>query len=338
MSESSDFSQAYTAIVSIGGICTRADRAIIEIAGKDRAAWLSNLVTNVVKTLQEGEGNYAFAVNLKGRVVFDANIFALFDRILLDVDRRWIERAMAHLEKYVITEDVQLRSAADDDARLAIIGPMASDAVAALGCGNLPPMAQLQHVAVKIGGVAVRMLRHDFVGLMGAEFIVPRADAGPVEQAVRDAAGPRGMIEAPSDVLETLRIEAGLPASVTDIDDDVVPPETGQIERGISYHKGCYLGQEVIERMRSHGTLARRLVGIAIDAPKPVEKGAVVRSGDQDVGRVTSWCRSEAIGGLLALGYVKTAAAKPGQDVMILSSGGSFAARIVPLPVRGSTK
>src|SRR5262249_36866033 len=117
------------------------------------------------------------------------------------------------------------------------------------------------------------------------------------------------------------------------IDEDVVPPETGQIERGISYHKGCYLGQEVIERMRSHGILARKLVGFQVDGDETIMKNTVARAGDQDVGRVTSCCWSEALAGTLALGYVKTAHAKPGTKVSVITSSGERSAEIVSLPV-----
>lgn len=327
MSNDPRISEQYRTATRIGGYSDRPDRALIEVAGKDRAEWLSNLVTNVVKTLQPGEGNYAFAVSIKGRTIFDLNILVIEDRLWLDVDHRWKDTALRHFDRYIITEDVRLSDITSRHARLAIVGPRAREIVAEAGFGNLVPMSQLQHVGGTIDGMPVRMLRHDFIGLPGAEFILP-ADSPTVQEQLIGLARSRGLVSLDSETLEILRIEAGIPASVVDIDEDVVPPETGQVERGISYHKGCYLGQEVIERMRSHGILARQFVGLKIEtsaasssgAAAVPPRGAVIRANEKEIGRVTSACWSEALAAPLALGYVKTPFAKPGTIVEMVAT------------------
>jgi folate-binding protein YgfZ len=134
--------------------------------------------------------------------------------------------------------------------------------------------------------------------------------------------------------VEILRIEAGIPASVADIDGDVLPPETLQIERGISYRKGCYLGQEVIERMRSHGVISRKLVGIRLEGDVLPARDASVLHDEQPVGRVTSACRSEAVKAVLALGYVKSARAAPGTPVIVQDGPRRAPGEIVALPLR----
>src|SRR5262249_33657502 len=117
------------------------------VTGRDRAKWLHNLVTNAVTTLKPGDGNYAFAPSVKGRTVFDLNILVLEDFLLLDIDRRWIETARKHLEKYTITEDVLLKDQSEDFARLGVLGPATHEVIARMGFGNIVPMPQLQHVA-----------------------------------------------------------------------------------------------------------------------------------------------------------------------------------------------
>lgn len=321
----------YAAALADAALHVRADRGLIEITGKDRAAWLHNLVTNEVKKLQAGEGNYAFAVNVKGRCVFDCNIMVSAEGILLDVDLRWIDAAIRHLTKYTITEDVILKDVSAAFGRIAIMGPGAADVVGRLCGANLTPMAQLQHVGVKIADADVRLIRHDFAGLPAAELIIPIAAFDRVVSTI-DAAGPLSRIG--NEVVRMLRIEAGIPASVDDIDDDVVPPETMQVERGISYHKGCYLGQEVIERMRSHGVLPRKLVGIRLAREGSPGRDSTVNVDGVAVGRITSTAWSPALSATLALGYMKSAHVQPGKAVTIAASGDALAGEVVALPAR----
>lgn len=330
MSQPPDYRQALTA----GGYFPRADRSLIEITGKDRAAWLHNLVTNAVKTLSSGEGNYAFATNVKGRVVFDGNILILPDGIWFDLDARLLATAMRHFDRYVITEDVRLTDLSGATGRIGVFGPRVIELVSSLGFGNLAPMSQLQHVAGEIAGASVRMLRHDFTGLPGAEFIAVGEHRERGIERIAEAAAQAGLANVSADTVRVLRMEAGIPASVDDIDEDVVPPETLQVERGISYHKGCYLGQEVIERMRSHNILARKLVGLRVDGAADLGRNSPVQVAGQDVGRVTSCCHSPALGATLALGYIKSIHAKPGVAMQIATAGGSRAAEVVAVPVR----
>ncbi|MCK6457699.1 MAG: hypothetical protein L6Q92_14360 [Phycisphaerae bacterium] len=336
MPDNAVLANQYRLVTDGAGLIVREDRGLLVVTGRDRAEWLNNLVTNVVKTLQPGEGNYAFAVNVKGRVVFDLNLLVLEDRLWLDIDRRWIDAARKHLERYTITEDVHLTEITKEFERLGIIGPAAAEVVQRLGFANVTPMGQLQHAAFSWEGSAGRLVRHDFAGLPGVELFVPPAGTAALVSSLLDAGRPSGLARVDREIREVLRIEAGIPASVTDIDEDVIPPETGQIERGISYHKGCYLGQEVIERMRSHGALARRLVGLRLECADVPAAPAAIRVGESEVGRLTSACWSFALGAVAGLGYVKTASAQVGQRVMVDGPGGGFEGEVVALPMRGA--
>lgn len=331
MSPSEEILSEYAAALAGAVVCSRAGRGLIDITGKDRSAWLHNLVTNEVKKLPPGEGNYAFAVNIKGRCIFDCNMLIDAERILLDVDSRWLDASIKHLTKYTITEDVTLKDVSAAFGRIAIMGPGAAAVVGRLCGANLTPMAQLQHVAVTIAGADVRLFRNDFAGLPCAELIVP-ADAMHGVTAAIDAGGPLPRIG--NGAVLMLRIEAGIPASVDDIDDDVVPPETMQTERGISYHKGCYLGQEVIERMRSHGVLPRKLVGIRIEGDAIPPRDSAVDVDGALVGRVMSGAWSPALSATLALAYMKAARAQPGKPINVSGAAQAWPGEIVSLPVR----
>lgn len=317
----------------------RSDRALIEVGGPDRATWLNNLVTNVIKTLAAGEGNYAFAVNIKGRVLFDMNMLVVDDparpdgRLWLEIDAGWTADALKHLNRYIIAENVKVTEVTSQFSRWAILGPRAPAVVERLGLGNLSAMASLQHVARGDGEASVRMVRHDFAGPIGAEFIVSSGGGSAWRETLLDAGRAAGIEPIGAETADVLRIEAGIPASRRDIDADTLPPETNQIERGISYHKGCYLGQEVIERMRSHGVVPRKLVGLKLaSAEVPPMPATVIRDGS-DVGRATSACWSFVLGAPLALGLVKTAHLTPDVKLAIASAGGTaLDAQVVALP------
>lgn len=335
MPTAADFNHQYQACLSAASLYHRQDRGLVELRGDDRAAWLNNLVTNVITTLSAGDGNYAFATTRDGRTVFDLNMLVLEDRIWLDIDRRRLEAAIAHLDRYLICEDVKMLNLTAQTWRFAILGPQTSNVAERLGFTNLTAMAWLQHVAGTINGCDVLMMRHDFAGLVGAEFFLTGASAD--EDATAMITALSAKLDLPivdHSVIETLRIEAGIPASVEDIDEEVLPPETGQLERGINSQKGCYLGQEVLERMRSRGAIARRLIGIRFEGDAPVPPGSKLIANDKPVGRVMSGCISPALDAPLSLAYLKTASAETGTPVIADTTDGPRRGTTTPLPTR----
>ncbi len=288
----------------------RSHRGLIIATGGDRQAWLHNLVTNRVRDLSPGEGVYAFATDVKGRTQFDLNILVLPAALWLDVDRSIAPAALAHLDRYLITEDVSIAHAGERFARLGCCGPAAAAVAKSLGVGNLTPMPALANVWVD--EPHVRLVRHDFAAGPGFELFLPAEQAAPWWDRI--AALPEVTL-AGSAAAEALRIEAGLPAWGADIDDKVIPPETGQIERGISYQKGCYLGQEIIERMRSFGSVARRLVRLEIADGAGIAVPASLMQNEKEVGRVTSLTRHPLESRWIGLGYVRTTAGGDGLTV-----------------------
>lgn len=269
------------------------------VVGADRKSWLHNLVTNAVKTLDDRSGNYAFACDLRGRIQFDLNILALPERLLLDLDASHVAAAAAHFERYLITEDARIDDVSTQFARLGCCGDRAAGPAAAMGVTNFPAMAALSSVELTGGAT---FFRHDFAGSPGFELIVPRDQAVSWwERLLAAGATPAGF-----NAIDALRIEAGIPWLGRDIDDKTLPAETQQIERAVSFKKGCYLGQEVVERMRSHASLARRLVRLRIagGAAPPIPT-ALMKAG-VETGKVTSAAVHPVAGDVVALGYLKS--------------------------------
>ncbi len=318
-----DVRAEYDAAAKGVGLHDRSYRGLIEITGGDRAAWLHNLTTHDIKSVKPGCGLYAFAVNIKGRVLFDGNVLALPESLLVDIDRRWIGPAIEHFSKYIIMEDVQLTDRSGDFARIALVGPRVKEVsecggspagdwgiAQAEACGSLISGESLHHAEVRIGDVACRVVRHDFAGPAALELIVPASDELHVWEHFLKLGESVGLRPLGLDALQVLRVEAGLPWSLEDIDANVLPAETRQIERAVSFTKGCYLGQEIVERMRARGAPANLLVGLAFDGGD-ICAGASLTHAGQSVGRVTSAVQSLKLDRRIGLGYVKSDLAEP---------------------------
>lgn len=311
----------------------RGGRALLEVEGPDRASWLHNLTTNQVKTLGVGEGNYAFALNAQGRILFDLNLLVRANSIWVDLDRRFLETATKHFNKYTITENVTLIDRTGEFVRIGIIGRRSAELVATMGVGNAAAMASLAQSVFAWRGVEVGVIRHDFCGPMGFELFVPVAAIEGFEKAVVQGEFGQPVQRVSTEVVETLRVEAGIPWPGSEITDEYLPAETRQLERGVSYQKGCYLGQEVVERMRSRNVVARQLVGLRSPIQETPTVGGVIltQTGDA-VGQVTSAVLSPTLGCGIALGYVKTAHAASQTSVFVDGANGRTSAVIQALP------
>ena len=220
-------------------------------------------------------------------------------------------------------------------AQLAVVGPDAARAVvAALGSVGADALALLSANgnlrAPSTFGAAIATRVSD-AGEPGFEVYVERANAGALMAALT-AAGVPQLDEATS---EALRIEAGVPRFHRDMDEETIPLEAGIEGRAISFTKGCYVGQEVVIRVlhRGHGRVARKLVGIAMTGPQAPPAGARIRSGDREIGEVTSSTVSPALQHPIALGYVHRDFVEPGTTITVDGMDGTVSA--LPFVRRG---
>jgi len=325
----------YRALRTGPALVDRSDRALLEVEGADRAEWLHNLTSNQVKLLSPGEGNYAFVLNVQGRILFDINLFIRTDSIWIDLDRRFVETAKGHFSKYTITERVTLTDRTAGFTRLGLIGGRSGELLSALGAGNAPAMASLAQGAFPWRDTQIEVMRHDFCGPLGFELFVPSAFSGDFKTALLKGEFGQSVAPVSAETVEVLRVEAGIPWPGHEITDEYLPAETGQLERAVSYQKGCYLGQEVVERMRSRAVVARQLVGLRLEgASVPPVPSELLDENGKPIGRATSACRSLALLGVIALGYVRTASSTAGTALRIASDGGALKAVVADLPFK----
>ena len=331
----------YAAIRKGAALMDLPQRAVIVLTGKDRLTFLHNKLTNETAKLTPGQGCYAFLLNLKGRIIADLIVLHEEQATLVDIDARLLGDFLATMEKYIFTEDVNILDATAQLARLSLTGPRALEVLQKLGGTGLEKLAEpFSHAKCELGPLAVTVFRQDLAGEAGYDLIVPRAHLVTLWQLLNELGGPDGGFNLRPigwSAFNIARVEAGTPLYGIDITDNYLPMETGPwYARGVSVTKGCYIGQEIVARMHAHKTVARMLVGLAVQSPRLPLAGTAIFDGAQQVGIITSSTMSPMLGDVpIALGYVKKAFATPGagKEVSVLAEGSREQALVRELPL-----
>jgi len=314
-----DNSSGYTALRAGAGVIDRSRLGRILLTGADRRSYLQGLLTNEIAALTAGTGCYAALLTAQGRMIADMRVLELGDAVLLDVSPEVTETVRAHLERFIFSEDVEVRDVTNERAEIGLYGPGALPLMSRVTDARLDHLPLFGSTQAAFDGSRLLVVRSDEAGVDGYDLIVDRAEA----DALRGALIGAGAAPVDEDAAEAVRIEAGRARFGQDMDEDTIPLEAGIEDRAISRTKGCYVGQEVIIRVldRGHGRVARRLVGLSLSPGTPVPApGAHIASGEREIGRVTSATLSLALRRPIALGYVHRDFVSPGTEVTIANT------------------
>ncbi len=276
-------------------------RGRISLRGEDRVRWLNGMLTNNIGALAEGEGNYNFVLNAQGRIQSDCNAVRHPDSFVLHSTLAQIPNLMAHLDRYIIMDDVELRDDSAESTALGLAGPQALALLRRLGVTLAAPgKAHIHSTQATLAGVPVEILRYDTGSLPRLEILLAPEHILSVWNALRDA----GALPVGFHALETVRVLEGTPLYGVDIQDRDLPQETGQM-RALNFSKGCYLGQEIVERIRSRGNVHRGLGRFQL-SQIPRQLPVDLRSNGQVVGRISSAATFD--GAVYGLGITRTEA------------------------------
>lgn len=308
-----------------------ADRALLEVRGDDRIRFLQGQLTHDVAGLDPAgprSGCYALLLTAQGRIVADLQVLARPGEFWLETAASRAAVAQARLEKYVIADDVRIAERSAGWVRFAIEGPRAPALLAAAAPGAALDLLPDAGAPLAIAGAEGWVAAFGWSGETALQLFVPVAAAGPAAEALRTAGEPLGAAWGDRDALEVLRVEAGIPRSGAELDEDVLPAEARLVERAVSFTKGCYTGQEVVARMHSRRRVGHLLVGLALpaDCALPVAGTPLAHDGAK-VGALTSAVFSPSAGAI-GLGFVRAAHAEPGTTLGCASG----TARVVALP------
>jgi folate-binding protein YgfZ len=332
----------YAAIRKSAAIIDQPQRGFLELTGADRLSFLNNFFTQQVydkakkSGLAAGEGAYGFVLQRNGRILADANVIEGGDRTLLEIDARLSASLKAALDKYIFSEKVQIADRSDALHQIAIYGPKAREVIAA----DLPELTQLGSAKIELFGVSATVWRDDIPGVPGYHLVLNAADAKKVWEELlarhgqSAALGRRDLRPAGWAAFNATRIENGRPLFGIDFDESVLPHETGQTARAVSFTKGCYLGQEIVARMHARGAFARQLVGIRMtDDALPIAGATIYDDKDNQVGGITSSTISPVLSNAaIAIGFVKKQFVTPGSVLRIPAEGSIREGKVVETP------
>lgn len=288
-------------------------RGAIEVSGDDRERWLGGMVSNDVAALGDGPGDsgcYAALLTPQGRIVSDLHVLRRGERYWLETRREAVAGVIERLDRFLIADDVELRDASADHDRLGLEGAGARPALEQLA-GRVLAVAPDCAEEVELLGEPVVVAAFGWSGEAGFQLFVPPGSGARIAEAL---CGEAGALRGDAELLETLRIEAGIPALGSELAEDTLPDEA-RIGHAVSDTKGCYTGQEVIARLRSRGGVKHRLVGLRGEGlPEPGARIHRLENGEpgKRTGELTSRTRSALVGGEIALGFVHRDDAEPG--------------------------
>ena len=277
-------------------------RGRITVKGRDRARLLHAIISNEVKKMTPGSGCYAFLLNPQGRIQADLNLFCFDDHFLIDTEPEVREKVHLHIKRFIIADQVELEDVSMQIAAIGLEGPGAAAILTTLGAPL--PGQDYSHVAWDDAEIAAATA----TGQPGVRIFCP-AEKAPALIRQLEAAG---AVPATEEEVRLVRIENGRPRYGEDIRETTLPQETQQMH-GVSFTKGCYLGQEIVERIRAQGRVNKKLTRVVLpgaDVPAPGTK-TIVDGADAEI---TSAVVSPVSGEIVALAYVRTAKSKESHE------------------------
>jgi len=256
-------------------------RGRIVARGRDRARLLHAIVSNEVKKMTPGDSCYAFLLNPQGRIQADLHLLCLADHFLIDTDPGLREKVHQHIRRYIIADQVELEDVSAQTASIGVEGPGAAELKLAPGDYTIAPFT--------------------VTGQPGYRVYCPAESKSALIAEIESL----GSKAAGADDARLVRIENGKPLYGEDIRDTTLPQETQQMQ-AVSFSKGCYLGQEIVERIRAQGRVNRKLERLELETIEPPAPGSKLTVDGRNA-EITSSVYSPHFGKTIALAFVRTA-------------------------------
>lgn len=324
------FDIAYDAATKRIGLAnvSRWDR--VEVAGRDRAKLIGNLCTNEIVKLPMGTGCEAFFLNAKGKTIDYGTIYSVGESLWIDLEPTRGALMVKHLDRYVFREDVQLHDRSESHTQFHLAGPKGTELLSLLGLsGELPERAV---VVQEWEGTSIQLRRRARSIEGGLDIVIPAEHAVRLWNRLLEVGKPLGLEVMGDDVLETLRVEASLPRFGMEVTEENLPQEIGRDQEAISFHKGCYIGQETVARLDAYGHVNKILRGFESESGAPMDAGQPLFKEGKQVGTIASAVDSPRWSKRIGMGVVRVAGVEVGSTVEAQTPAGPIAVRVVALP------
>lgn len=289
----------YQHILTTGAWVNLSTRAKWSLSGNDRVRYLNGQVTQDIRRVRPDETSYACVTNVKGRIEADIHVHALGESLIVDAPEDLRETLGIRLERYIIADDAVLEDVTDAWQLWHLIG------------GTWDTAYPLPETA--------RVVKSTRFGLPGHDLWLPAELPHPSDLTP---------VLSTADV-ETFRIVQNVPAWPQELNGDTFPPEAGLEKTAMSFTKGCYIGQEVLSRIKTTGKMPRELIAWTTDAPDAqITPGAVLKRDEKEVGVITSTARHPASQQIIGLGYIRQGAAGLDSELLVGDGLSSIAPRV----------
>ncbi len=316
------------------GIMDLSHRGKVLVSGKDRVMFLQKIISQDINKLTRSSGAYAALLNVKGKMLAYMRIYCDEDSFLIDVEPGLSEKIVQTFKHYLFREDVTVEDVTEKYGLITIQGPLSRGLLNTVTRTEIKDLIECAHLNLNVKGVRCKVVRTSYTGEEGYDIYTLRVDLPALWEAFFTSGKEYGLKPFGLEALETLRIEAGTPVYSVDVDEHTIPLEAN-LEKAISYEKGCYVGQETIARIKFRGHVNRTLTGFCINEDVVPKKGdricKVIHDIEHDIGVITSICFSSILKRPIALGYIRIEYNEPG-EVVYIDSGTQRLTAIVTQP------
>ncbi len=330
-----DAAAEYESVRRAVGLYDLSHRGLLQFTGPDRISFLQGMLSNDLRPLKTFDGQYATLLNQQGKVLADLRVLCALNSLYLDFWENLGDRIIEHLNRYLVADEVEIADRSGEYATLALQGPNAETLLRKVtGPAELPTQLA-HHGMINLEGAAVCVVRASHAGEPGFDLIIPNAAVESIARRLTDSGNQFGVRWVGHEAQNLLRVEAGIPRYGIDFNEENLLLEVG-LENAVSFNKGCYLGQEVVERIRSRGHVNRKLCGLSLDGQTPAASGDMIQVDGKEIGRVTSSVVSPRLKRSIALGYLQKDFWNAGTAVTVKRAGAQIRAVVTALPFAAS--
>jgi folate-binding protein YgfZ len=295
------------------GLIDLSSRGRLRVSGSEATMFLNGLITNDMKTLAENRWMPAAFPTVQGRLIGAVRVVRLKDAFVIDTDAESHEAVLKTVSRFTLAGDFHVKDLTTETALLSVQGKRAVEVVEKVLKTSVSDLPRDGVLETNWQNTPVTIIRATHTAEDGFDILIDSAQGAQLRQALIDA---DAQVVSP-DVFEVLRIEAGIARFGHDVDETNVVTETN-LDDAVSYTKGCYVGQEIIVRIKHRGHVAKKLTGLRFQTEKRIEPGTIIKSSDgKEIGKLTSTAFSPKLEATIGLGYVRYEFLNPGTTVVI---------------------
>jgi len=300
-----DWQAEYRSLKESVGLLDQNYRAYLKFAGPDRVRYLNAILTNDIKGLRENHANVSLFLNPQGHIQAEIETYALAEKLFCVSYAMIRERLVPAMDRYIIMDDVTLEDQSEERGTVGLEGPKAEAVIGELANVKLSELEELESREASVNGIACRIVKRKPGEKPGAELLLHREQVPELWRVLNDMVMRQGGRPAGYTALNALRLEQGVPWFGYDFGEKQIPHEAGLQDSHISYAKGCYTGQEIVERVRSRGQVNRVRVNLQFEGEAAPEANAALLSEGKEAGYVTRTGFSPAVQAWIGMGYVR---------------------------------